>query len=208
MPAADSSVIAAWVAAVVAGLFGITGFVVGLVGLHHARQAKEAAASANLIAKDANNISKHANTLSEESNGIAREANGIARETADRADEQHDVEWDWDFNKNRQGAVLIRNIGKNVAKDAHIQFFFDDVEETTNQPLDVDGGQVIPFDVRKLSESINEIRINRATHARNGILNGPFFPPMHTFRLRVSWRTERGTPKATDTGWSPAHLPE
>ena len=43
---------------IVAALFGISGFVVGLVGLHHANMAKEAAAGANLIAKDANSIAK------------------------------------------------------------------------------------------------------------------------------------------------------
>lgn len=63
----------------VAALFGISGFVVGLVGLHHANKAKEAAASANFIATDANSIAKGANTLSTEANTIAREANEIAR---------------------------------------------------------------------------------------------------------------------------------
>ena len=47
---ADDIVAAATVAGVVvARLFGVTGFVVGLVGLHQARKAKEAAAAANII---------------------------------------------------------------------------------------------------------------------------------------------------------------
>lgn len=67
---------------IVAGLFGITGFIVGLAGLHHAKQAKEAAAGANLIAKDANTIATGTNTLSTEANSIAREANDIARKAS------------------------------------------------------------------------------------------------------------------------------
>jgi hypothetical protein len=52
--------IAKVVSVVVAGLFGITEFIVGLVGPHHAQQAKEAAAGANLIVKDANSIATQA----------------------------------------------------------------------------------------------------------------------------------------------------
>jgi len=37
---ATAAVIAAWVAASFGGLFGLTGFILGLVGLRHARQAK------------------------------------------------------------------------------------------------------------------------------------------------------------------------
>lgn len=76
---------------ILAALFGISGFVVGLVGLHHANKAKEAAASANLIAKGANSIAKGANALSSVANTIAREANDIARSGEVRATEQHDA---------------------------------------------------------------------------------------------------------------------
>jgi hypothetical protein len=101
--------VATVVGVIVAGLFGITGLIVGLFGLHHANKAKEAAARANLIAKDANSIAKGANTLSTEANTIAREANDIARAGEVRATERHDVTWDCDWRG--PGIYAVRNEG-------------------------------------------------------------------------------------------------
>ncbi|MFE4949537.1 hypothetical protein ACFQ9V_05455 [Leifsonia sp. NPDC056665] len=209
MSPADSSALAAWAAAGVAALFGITGFVVGLVGLRHARQAKEAAAAANLIAKDANSISKQANTLSEESNGIAREANEISGRVAARSDEQHDVDWDWRFDSDHEDMVKIQNIGKNTAHETVVQFMFREVTEANKLPMVVVGRETIRFQIPTLAEAIQKERADRESHASNPArLVIPWTPRRYRFRLRVTWRTELGTPKQYDSDWTLRYLPD
>src|SRR5437868_254834 len=122
-----SAAIAAWVTASLGGLFGLTGFIVGVIGLGHARQAKESAAAANLIAKEANSLAKSANTLSEESNGIALGAQSLSREISARENELHDVTWEWSFGTGSyEGMVEVLNVGKCSAMDVTIQFRLDD----------------------------------------------------------------------------------
>lgn len=204
----DAVVATATVAGVViAGLFGITGFIVGLVGLRHANKAKEAAARANLIAKDANSIATHANTLSTEANSIAREANEIARSSEVRATEQHDVTWDCDWQA--LGLYAVRNEGKHAAHKVSIQIAVDDeVEEAT---LDVvEGGQTVLLEMPKSkaaweAERRAEQERSRPRQGSEGIFGAINIPstPMphfnfHYVRDRVLWRTELGTPHEHD----------
>lgn len=211
----ESAAIAAWVAAGVAGLFGIAGFVVGLVGLRHAREAKEAAAAANLIAEDANQLSGKANTLAEESNGIAREAHNFSREINERANELHDVTWEWSFGSGPyEGMVEVLNVGKMIAKDATVQFRFDDETEAV-EGVDVPGRAVIRLELPGLRESIASEREMRATSRiqrdDKGFIVGdvrPFQKPTHTVRLRVAWRTPLGASKQFDTDVRDCLLPE
>jgi hypothetical protein len=217
MSAGDSAAVAAWVAAGVSVLFGGTGFIVGLVGLHHARQAKEAAASANLIAKDANAISKQANSLSEESNDIAKDANEISRKTADRGDEQHDVDWEWTFaGPPHDELVTIQNIGKDKAHEVTIQFMFEAVTEANPTPMEIAGRESVQFTIPGLKEAIEAERREVARieyeRARSSPLIGAssFFhlPASKRTRLRVKWRRASGAPERYDSGWESSFLPD
>ncbi len=211
MTPAESAAAAAWAAAVVAFLFGGTGFVVGLIGLHHARQAKEAAAASNLIAKDANALSKSANSISEESNGIAREANEISRQTADRGNELHDVGWEWKYARPpREGMVTIQNIGKDPAKEVTIQFFFEDAVEANKLPIEVNGRATVDFEIPGLVQSIMEERGRVSAREARGPMASivPYFPAKVRTRLRVKWRTSTGAPKQYDSDWISEYLPD
>lgn len=207
----DEIVAVATVAGViVAALFGISGFVVGLVGLHHANKAKEAAAGANLIAKDANSIAKGANMLSTEANTIAREANEIARAGEVRATEQHDVTWDCNWKS--PGIYAVRNEGKQSAYRVWIQITVgNEIEETS---LDVvEGGQTVLLEMPR-SKLIWEAA-HRAEEERrrpkprgSGLLGAIDIPNLRVpafnyqyIRERVLWRTELGTPKEHDKGY-------
>ncbi|AXA95284.1 hypothetical protein [Microbacterium sp. PM5] len=206
----DVMAVATVVGVVIAGLFGVTGFVVGLIGLHHANKAKEAAAGANLIAKDANSIATRANTLSTEANSIAREANEIARASEVRATEQHDVTWDCDWKS--PGLYAVRNEGKQTAHKVWIQITVgDEVEEAS---LDViEGGQTVLLEMPK-SRAIWEAE-QRAEQERQRPkhTSGPFggfstpnlsVPALnyHYVRDRILWRTELGTPREHDKSFN------
>ncbi|SIO27051.1 hypothetical protein [Agromyces cerinus] len=205
----ESAAVAAWVAAFVAIIFGGTGFIVGLVGLRHARQAKEAAAAANLIAKEANGISKKANFLSNESNEIAREANEISGRVSELSYEQHDVVWEWEFDSANDGVVTIQNLGKDEAHEVTIQFMFESTTEANPSPIQVAGREVVKFTIPTLRESIAKERAEERESARHAgsPYRSPHFPSMYRARLRVKWRTARGTPKQSDTDWTTAYLP-
>lgn len=208
---ADDIVAAATVAGVVvAGLFGVTGFVVGLVGLHHARKAKEAAAGANLIAKDANEIASNANALSSEANTIAREANEIARASEVRATEQHDVTWECAWRG--PGLYAVRNEGKQPARDVWIQITVDDEIAETSVPL-VEGGGTVLLEMPKSKAVWEAERREDEERSRPKRVNGPFgsmaIPSLmgpelrwHFNRDRILWRTELGTPKEHDRSYN------
>jgi hypothetical protein len=211
----ESTAIATWVTAAVAVAFGLTGFIVGLVGLHHARQAKEAAAGANLIAKDANSLSTKANNLSEESNDIAREANEISRKTRDREDEQHDVTWDWRYSEApREGHVTVQNLGKNLAREVTVQFMFDQVTETNDGPQDVEGRDVIHLEVTGLRGLVEAERreLARLEYERKRNSMAAFgqmhFSQKYRTRLRVKWRSDSGAPHQYDSDWIDEYLPD
>ncbi|MBG9886992.1 hypothetical protein ABE10_10630 [Bacillus toyonensis] len=202
--------VATVVGVLIAGLFGITGFIVGLVGLHHANKAKEAAASANLIAKDANSIASKANTLSTEANSIAREANEISRVSEVRATEQHDVTWDCDWQS--PGFYAVRNEGKQTAHRVWIQITVgDEIEEAR---LDVvEGGQTVLLEMPK-SKAIWEAEQRAAEERRrpkersSGLFGAMSIPNIetpimnyHFVRDRVMWRTGLGTPREHDKSY-------
>jgi hypothetical protein len=195
---------------IVAAVFGISGFVVGLVGLHHANKAKQAAASANRIAKDANSISKSANTLSTEANSIAREANDIARAGEVRAIEQHDVTWDCDWKS--PGIYAVRNEGRQSAYKVWIQITVGN--ETEEASLDVvEGGQTVLVEMPKSkliweADYRDEEERRRTKPRSTGLLGAidisnlsvPAFKYLHV-RDRVLWRTELGTPREHDKSY-------
>lgn len=193
--------------AVIAGLFGITGFVVGLTGLHYARKAKESAAKANLIAKDANSISKQANTLSTEANGIAQEANEIARAGEVRATEQHDVTWDCDWKS--PGVYAIRNEGKHSAHQVWIQITVDNEVREANFDCVV-GGETVLLEMPETkevwkAEQRNRQRSRRPSRQSDGFLGAMDLADFsvlalndHYVRDRVLWRTKLGTPREHD----------
>ncbi|MBT2485918.1 MULTISPECIES: hypothetical protein [unclassified Microbacterium] len=207
----DDVVAAATVAGViVAALFGLTGFVVGLVSLNHARKARESAAGANLIAKDSNIIAVNANALSSEANTIAREANDLARLSDVRATEQHDVTWDCSWRA--PGVYAVRNEGKQAAHRVWIQITIDDEVEEANLEV-VEGGETVllempnakaAWDAEKRAEE--ERRQPRRSGGILGGINVPSFamPAMnyHFNRDRILWRTELGTPKEHDKSFN------
>ena len=196
---------------IVAALFGISGFVVGLVGLHHANKAKEAAAGANLIAKDANSIAKGANTLSTEANTIAREANDIARASEVRATEQHDVTWDCNWKS--PGMYAVRNEGKQSAHNVWIQITVGDEVEEASVDL-VEGGQTVLLEMPKSkliweAEKRDEEERRRPKQRNTGLLGAMNMPNIsvpafnyHYVRDRVLWRTELGTPREHDKSFN------
>lgn len=210
MTADDVIAVATAVGVIVAALFGATGFVVGLVGLHHARKAKEAAATANLIAKDANKIASGANSLSTEANTIAREANEIAKASEVRATEQHDVTWECTWRA--PGLYAVRNEGKDPAVDVRIQVTVDDEIEETSVDL-VHGGETVLLDMPQskavwAAEKLEDEQ-RRRPHRVKGLfgevtmpnLMGP--PLRHHFnRDRILWRTSLGTPREHDKSYN------
>lgn len=206
----DVMAVATVIGVIIAGLFGVTGLVVGLIGLQHANKAKEAAAGANLIAKDANSIATRANTLSTEANSIAREANEIARASEVRATEQHDVTWACDWRS--PGLYAVRNEGKQTAHKVWIQITVDDeVEEAS---LDaVEGGQTVLLEMPKSkgiweAEQRAEQERQRPKHT-SGPFGGLSIPNLsvpalnyHYVRDRILWRTELGTPREHDKSFN------
>lgn len=196
---------------IIAGLFGITGFIVGLVGLHHAKQAKEAAAGANLIAKDANTIANGANTLSTEANTIAREANDIVRGSEVRASEQHDVTWDCNWKS--PGLYAVRNEGKQTAYNVRIQVTVGDEVEEASLDL-VEGGKTILLEMPKSkaiweAEQRAEEERRRPRQRSTGLFGGLDAPNIsvpafnyHYMRDRILWRTELGTPREYDKSFN------
>jgi len=185
---------------VVAGVFGLGGLVVGIIGLSQARGAKRAAAEANKIAGKSNKIAG-------KSNKIAREANDIARQMAARQDELHDVAWEWTYDKDRPGTIRIMNIGKNKAYGVRAQFIYTDLDagvdvtEANDEPEDVEGRQVLALHVAELGEAILARRQYAKNSASVAMLGNPMAAlEMYWTRLRVTWRTTLGTPKQYDSG--------
>lgn len=206
----DLNLVAAWCGVAVAGLVGVSGVIVGAIGLREAR-------SARADAKEANSLAREANEHAADANQIAREANDISKATAARGDEQHDVAWEWDFDSEHDGFVWIQNIGKNKALQVTIQFMFREVTEANPEPMTVDGRQRVRFEVAGLAEAAAVERKRRMPGARSvGTIGGPLvrLPGIPTpsiperFRIRVKWRTDLGTPKFYDSDWQTAFLPE
>jgi len=199
--------VATVVGVIVSALFGITGVIVGSVGLHHANRAKEAAAGANLIAKDANTIARGANTLSTEANSIAREANDIARASEVRATEQNDVTWDCNWKS--PGLYAVRNEGKQSAHNVWIQITVGGEIEEASLDL-VKGGQTVLLEMPKSkliweAEKRQEEESRRPRQRNSGLLGAMDIPNIavpvfnyHYVRDRVLWRTELGTPREHD----------
>lgn len=199
-----------WWGIIIAALVGLSGVIVGAVGLRQAKAARTDAQTANQIAATAN---EHA----VEANQIAREANEISKSTEARSNEQHDVAWEWKFDPQRDGFVQIQNIGKSRALQARIQFLFRAANEVNTDPLIVNGGEDLRFEIEGLAEAIGAERKRRIPRPRTaGTIGGPQVrlpgsipPPIpERFRLRVDWCTELGTPRSYDTGWELSPLPD
>ena len=198
---------------VVAGVFGLTGFIVGLVSLHHARQSKEAAASANLLAKDAAKVAKDANGIASESNTIATGANElslksnkIAKRSAEsaekaakvvseadaRAVELHDVRWTghWD----RPGMYAVKNIGVHDATDVVVQIRFQGVIEVAEVP-EVKSGEFVRLQLDKAKE-VYDAAVARMGPYRSGNVSGfRAGPGSYVAHERIFWRTPLGAPR-------------
>lgn len=190
----------------VAGAFGITGLIVGLVGLHHARVAKQAATGANLIAKDAVSVARGANELSESANKIAvganslsERANEIAGQTAkivqladDRTVEHHDVRWvgHWES----LGLYAVRNIGVHSAATVTVQIRFKGQIEV-GEVAEVKPGEIVRIDVPKARE-VYDAAVARSGIRQTGrithVIAGPGSYQVHE---RIFWRTPLGVPR-------------
>lgn len=199
---------ATWWGVVVAALFGIAGLVVGLIGLHHARKASEAAALANLVAKGANDLSRQsnnlaadANALSQRANGYAEEANDLAKSGHGRAIEQHDVRWEARWVA--PGMYVLKNAGLDTAYSVRVQITVDDEVESA-EVAQCPPQSEIRMEMPKSREALereNE-RDKRVGTTRSGagwlIVGGPIKRDTHHIRERVFWRTALGTPKEHD----------
>lgn len=200
---------ATWWGVTVAAAIGVGGLIVGIIGLVQASRARAIAAAASLTAKDANSVARTANSLSEESNTIAREANDIAKGHVARAEEQHDVAWEWDFDRKHLGMVTVRNIGKNAADTVTIQFMYEDATEASEHVL-VEGRETIRLEIPGLSHDIERERARNREVARaagNVGFGVSWIPDYKRMRLRVKLRTELGTPHKFDSDWTTATLP-
>ena len=209
--------VTAWatIAAVgVAALFGMSGLVVGIIGLVQASRAKKAATAANslattanTLATDANSLAGEANTLAETANSLAEGANRVIREQAARETERSDVDWEWKWDEDYPGHVVIKNIGKSQAKDVVVQFFFDSVTEAAG-PLDVEGR----YDVRLEIPGLKDRRQGALDLAEIDRLGGKagYAPSGEEMtarvRVRVTWLTPKGSPKIHDTKYYEAPL--
>jgi hypothetical protein len=198
MPAEELAALSTIAGVAAAVLFGAAGMVVGIVGLVQARRARQGAMDANRIAHEANALSASANRLSEE-------ANDIARDNAARADEQHDVDWEWDWDAGHSDMVTVQNIGKNRALGATVQFFYEDATEAAG-PLDIEGRETIRLLIPGLQDDIVRERqrlaeVVAATSHPSFVGSVSWIPASIRTRLRVTWRTDLGTPKGFESGW-------
>ncbi len=202
---------ATWWGVGLAAAVGVGGLIVGIIGLAQAMRARALAAAANALAKEANEVSKQANALSEESNLIAGQANDISRGYAQRADELHDVAWEWSFDETHLGMVSVQNIGKNKAVEVTIQFVYESTTEAAELAV-VEGRRTVSLEIPGLREDITFERqaLNEAVRqsTRPNIVGSfSWNPGKKVVRLRVKWRTELGTPKTYDSKVLRAALP-
>lgn len=212
----DAILAATWAAAIVSGIFGVSGLIVGLVGIAQARKAKQAATAANLIAKDANAVSRQANKLASDANaisqratGYAEEANQLARAGQDRTTEQHDVRWQSKWES--PGVRVLTNVGLDTAYWVRVQLTVDD-EVVTGKFDDCTPGEILRLDMPGAAAALERenTRDARARQTRSGNgsiqLGGPIKRDTHYFRERVFWRTLLETPKEHDEEWGDGRL--
>lgn len=203
----DQLLVAATIAGViVTALFGLTGLVVGLVGLHHARLAKEAAAKANLIAKDAvalargaNELSEAANKIADGANSLSGRANEIAEETSkvvraadERAVEHHDVRWvgNWES----LGVYAVRNIGIHTAARVVLQIRFHGQIEV-GEVADVKPGEIVRIDMPKARDVYNAAVARSGVRQTGRITHVVAGPGSFEVHERIFWRTPLGAPR-------------
>ncbi|MDO7881196.1 hypothetical protein [Antiquaquibacter soli] len=211
MDANEVTAVATVVAVAVSALFGLGGLVVGIIGLAQARSAKKTAGKANTLAKGANKLAKQANKLSKEANGLAESANTVVQEQAARETERTDVDWEWFWDQTLPNVVVVKNIGKALAKEVVVQFFFEGLTEAAG-PLDVEGRHEVRLQIPRLAErrkdAIDHDELDQLGGAAGWELSDHALKAR--VRLRVTWTTPRGTPKLHDTGYfegslSPKH---
>lgn len=183
-----SAVVAAWVAAVAAVLFGGTGFVLGIMGFVRAGRANDAAAQSNAIAEDAN-------TLAEESNRIAQSSVDVVVASEARTVEQHDVRWDHVWVD--VGVYRFTNIGQHSAHDVVAQV---QVEERVRaghrraiaEAAKVEPGGHLDVEIEHVRALHGAMELDRAAHAgKSGMRLVPLQP---TVEERVFWRSPLGAP--------------
>lgn len=169
---------------IVAAVFGIGGLVVGIIGLVQAGKAKTAATKANKIAKDANDLSAEANRL-------VKKANKVITAQAARDNERSDVEWEWHWDNTHPQHVIVKNIGKSLAKKVIAQFWFNDVHEANDaSPVDIEGQDWIRLEIPGLREA----RRTAAMLHESARIGGSTKPPsVARTRLRVTWETPLGS---------------
>jgi len=182
----------------IAVAFGIAGLAVGAVGLVQARRAR-------YLAADANRLAVEANSMSREANRISQEANELAQGNAAQANEQHDVDWEWEWDRAHNDMVTVQNVGQAAALAAVIQFYYQDKTESAG-PLDIKGGELIRLQIPGLREDISAERVRLSdfiekTSDPNFIGSVPWIPREIRTRLRVTWRSELGTPKKFESNW-------
>jgi len=204
----DEVTAAATVAGViVTGLFGLTGMIVGLVGLHHARKAKEAAAGANLIAKDAvmqardanelsesaNSIATGANKLSERANEIADETSKVVKAADERAIEHHDVRWvgHWES----LGMYAVKNIGIHAAADVVVQIRFSGAIEVA-EVAEVKPNETVRLEVPQ-AKTFYDAKVARSgvRSSPGGIVVVTAGPGSYDVHERIFWRTPLRAPR-------------
>lgn len=169
---------------IVAAVFGVGGLVVGIIGLVQAGKAKKAATAANKIARDANDLSAEANRL-------VKKANKVIKAQAARENERSDVEWEWHWDTTHPQHVVVKNIGKSVAKNVIAQFWFNDLPTANaTSPLDIEGQDWIRLEIPGLREA----RRTAAMLYEAARLSGSTEPPTAAqTRLRVTWETPLGS---------------
>lgn len=180
--------VATWIGVAGAILLGLAGFIVSLFGLSQARKA-------TAVAVDANRISEESNELS--------------RANAARAEEQHDVAWEWRWDEQLSGLVQIQNIGKNRAREATIQFFYQGITEAAG-PQTVEGRDSVRLQIPGLREDIIAERqrltdLVAETTKSTFVGNIPWTPSPIRTRLRVTWRTDSGFARHFDGPWETDH---
>ncbi|MBG6056153.1 hypothetical protein IWX81_002585 [Salinibacterium sp. CAN_S4] len=199
-----TAVATAWGVAV-AALVGASGLVVGIIGLAQARKAKRAAATANEISQESNTIAKDANALAEV-------ANRVIHEQAERETERSDVAWEWRWDFDSKGHVIIQNIGKNAANEVIAQFFFDTSTEANDYPIEIEGRDLLRLQIPELGKRREAALLAERRSVERSVdqrFTLPIPEPVGTtarVRLRVTWLTPKGTPKLHDTGYSDESL--
>ena len=180
-----------WTGVLVSLAIGLGGLVVGVVGLvkaHHAQQAAEAA----------NGIATAANAISEE-------ANEISRQIALRSTEEHDV--DWECNWQEPCIYVVKNTGRDSATNVRVRVTVDN-ETVTVEAADVghlsEVALTFPRALAAWREEESE-RLAFENRARTGprltapmLSLSPLFGNDHHIRDRILWNTELGSPRIHD----------